>query len=72
LGESQTQIIPLVIGDPRAAMAAAAALRRRGVFAPGIRPPSVPQGRSLVRISLCWPHTQETIDRLVSALPDLR
>jgi hypothetical protein len=49
----------------------AAALRRRGIFAPSIRPPTVPEGQSLVRISLSYAHGEEMIERLVAALPDL-
>lgn len=65
---SPSQIIPIILGDPVRTMAASAELRRRGFFVPGIRPPSVPEGQSLLRISLTCLHTQEQIDGLVAAL----
>ena len=63
-----SQIIPLVVGDADQALRLSARLREMGVLVPAIRPPSVPQGESLVRISLSWAHTPEAIERLFSAL----
>ena len=63
-----SQIIPVILGDADRTMAAAAELRRRGFFVPGIRPPSVPEGQSLLRISLTCLHTQQQLDALVAAL----
>jgi 8-amino-7-oxononanoate synthase len=68
---SLTQIVPVFLGEADRTMAAAAELRRRGFFVPGIRPPSVPEGQSLLRISLTCLHTDEQIDRLVEALVDV-
>ena len=65
---SLTHIVPVVFGDTSAAMAATAQLRRRGFFVPAIRPPSVPEGQSLLRISLTALHSEEQIDGLVAAL----
>ena len=62
------QIIAIILGDPAQTMAAAEELRRRGFFVPGIRPPSVPEGQSLLRISLTCLHTEQQIDDLVAAL----
>ncbi len=67
-GQSASQIVPVILGDPRRTMDLAAELRRQGLFVPGIRPPSVPPGQSLLRISLCHGHTDEHVDRLVQAL----
>ncbi len=61
-------IVPVILGDADRTMAAAAELRRRGFFVPGIRPPSVPEGQSLLRISLTCLHTEQQIDDLVAAL----
>ena len=44
----------------------AASLREAGFFVPGIRPPSVPEGESLLRLSLCYHHTPEMIDALTA------
>lgn len=62
------QIIPLVIGPAEAAVQRAAALRRRGLFVPAIRPPSVAQGQSLLRISLSHSHSPPMIANLADSL----
>jgi 8-amino-7-oxononanoate synthase len=71
-GRSASQIIPLIVGDPHATMDFAGRLREQGLFVPGIRPPSVPPGQSLLRISLSYAHTDEMCRRLCEALGGLR
>jgi 8-amino-7-oxononanoate synthase len=71
-GRSESQIIPIAVGDATLTMELAGRLREAGFFVPGIRPPSVPAGESLLRISLCFHHTAEMIDGLVAALGRLR
>jgi 8-amino-7-oxononanoate synthase len=71
-GSSESQIIPVVIGDADRAMQLTAALRDAGFFVPGIRPPSVPEGESLLRLSLCYHHTAEMIGGLTETLAKLR
>jgi 7-keto-8-aminopelargonate synthetase-like enzyme len=71
-GLSESQIIPMVIGDAKRTMELAGRLKAAGFFVPGIRPPSVPEGESLLRISLCFHHTPEMVDELVGALRGLR
>jgi 8-amino-7-oxononanoate synthase len=68
---SASQIVPIVLGNPDRALAASAQLRRRGFLVPAIRPPSVPDGQSLLRISLASSHTAHQINSLVAALDDL-
>ena len=65
---SSSQIIPVMLGDPERTMQTALALRERGLFVPGIRPPTVPAGESLLRISLSYGHDAEMIARLVETL----
>lgn len=64
VGDSSSQILPVFIGDPGATMELSAKLRNLGLWVPGIRPPSVPPGESLLRISLSFGHTDEMLDRL--------
>lgn len=68
LAGSASQIIPVVIGDAARTMQLATQLRERGLYVPGIRPPTVAEGSSRLRISLSWLHTQEHIGRLLDAL----
>ena len=71
-GKSESQIVPLVVGDPGRTMELAGALREAGFFVPGIRPPSVPEGESLLRVSVCWHHTPEVLDQLLQQLARIR
>jgi 8-amino-7-oxononanoate synthase len=71
-GRSESQIIPLVVGEPQETMRLAAGLREAGFFVPGIRPPSVPPGESLLRLTLCYHHTPAMVDGLIDALARLR
>ncbi|MFI4874278.1 MAG: 8-amino-7-oxononanoate synthase [Blastopirellula sp. JB062] len=68
----ESQIIPILLGDPEPTMQASLRLRERGLFVPGIRPPSVPSGESLLRISLSYSHSEEHLAQLVNALAELR
>jgi len=68
VGSSSSQIIPIYVGDPRRTMDLAARLRSEGLLVPGIRPPSVPHGESLLRISLCYHHEWEHCTALMDAL----
>lgn len=69
--DSFTPIQPIVFGDPAAALAASEVLRRRGILVPAIRPPTVPQGESRLRITLSAAHTAAQVDRLLGALGEL-
>jgi 7-keto-8-aminopelargonate synthetase-like enzyme len=64
-------IVPVVLGDERAAQRASAQLLERGLFVPAIRPPSVPPGTARLRVTLSAAHTQAEIDLLVGALEEL-
>jgi 8-amino-7-oxononanoate synthase len=68
IGGSESQIIPFIVGQAPAAIDLAARLRERGYLVPAIRPPSVPAGRALLRLSLSYAHTLEMFDGLLSAL----
>jgi len=66
----ETQILPVVVGDDADAMALDAELRERGILAPGIRPPTVPERTSRVRVAPTASHTESEIDRCVAAFRD--
>ncbi len=71
-GPSTSQIVPLQIGSPARTMQISQLLRDRGIWAPGIRPPSVPPDQSLLRLGITACHSPQMLDSLVSALSEVR
>lgn len=67
VGDSRSQILPVIIGDARQTMAIAEATLRRGVFAHGIRPPTVPEGTSRIRVTPMATHTRAQLERTLDA-----
>lgn len=61
-------IVPVVLGDESAAVAAAAFLLEQGLLVPAIRPPTVPAGTCRLRVALSAAHSDAMVDRLVAAL----
>ena len=68
---STTAIQPLVVGDNHACLALSEALITRGIWAPAIRPPTVPAGQARLRISLTAAHSLQDLDRLTTALAEI-
>jgi glycine C-acetyltransferase/8-amino-7-oxononanoate synthase len=54
---SETQILPVVVGSAEAAVAASDRLLERGIFAQAIRPPTVPDGTSRIRLAVMASHS---------------
>lgn len=65
-GASQSQIVPVIIGDEAETLALSAKLSEKGFLAVAIRPPTVEKGKSRIRLSLSALHTREMVERLVS------
>jgi hypothetical protein len=59
--DCDTQIVPIVIGDPGTTMALCEAVLERGVFAQAIRPPTVPEGTSRLRLAVMASHRAEEL-----------
>ena len=68
IGRSASQIIPIVVGTPENATGLSARLRELGFYVPAVRPPTVPEGQSRLRVSLTWGHDEKSIHRLIEAL----
>ena len=66
-----TPMVPLVLGDEAAALAAADRLLDQGLLVPAIRPPTVPAGTSRLRVALSAAHTDAQVDALATALAAL-
>jgi glycine C-acetyltransferase/8-amino-7-oxononanoate synthase len=60
---SSTQIVPLEIGDAEPTMALCERALERGVFAQGIRPPTVPEGSSRLRFTVMATHGPAELER---------
>ncbi len=65
--EPAAAVVPVHVGDAREAVALSERLLERGVFCPAIRPPSVPNGTSRLRVTVMATHTDEHIERALSA-----
>ncbi len=63
-----SQIIPLIIGEDARTMAAAADVQRQGFDVRGIRPPTVAEGTSRLRISITLNVSKDDIRALATAL----
>ena len=63
-----SQILPIVIGDDARTMAIAVALQAQGYDVRGIRPPTVPQGTSRLRIAITLNASEASIAGLGQAL----
>jgi 8-amino-7-oxononanoate synthase len=69
-GTSPTQIIPLVVGDAARAVHACEAALARGVFAQAIRPPTVPEGTSRLRLAVMATHEPAELRAAARVLAD--
>jgi len=68
VGNSTSQIIPLIVGSPERAIALSTELREQGLFVPVIRPPTVPDGEACLRLSMTFGHTEDMLSKLLAAL----
>lgn len=72
IGLSETQIIPVMIGDEKKALQASKFLFERGIFIPAARWPAVPQKSARLRITVSSSHTRSQLDALIGALCDVK
>jgi 8-amino-7-oxononanoate synthase len=63
---AQSPIVPVVIGEASAALAASRLLEAEGYLAVAIRPPTVPQGTARLRLSFSAAHPDGEVARLAS------
>ncbi len=63
--ESETPIIPVIAGDAENALRMGRHLYGNGIFAPAVRPPTVPEGRCRIRFSVTAAHSDDEIDRVL-------
>ncbi len=68
LQKSSTAIQPILIGDDAVTMKISNSLENLGFRVPGIRPPTVPEGKSRLRVTLSAEHDEADLISLVDAL----
>ncbi|CAN7343481.1 8-amino-7-oxononanoate synthase [Paenibacillus sp. LjRoot56] len=61
IGEGDSPIVPLIIGDNDMALRFSRALEDEGIAAAAIRPPTVPDGTARIRFSLSAAHTEKEL-----------
>jgi glycine C-acetyltransferase len=65
---SETQIVPIAVGDAGLTMTFSRLLLERGFFVQGIRPPTVPAGTCRLRCTLMATHSREDLTQSVAAI----
>jgi 7-keto-8-aminopelargonate synthetase-like enzyme len=64
-------IVPVLTGGAEETMAASARLFERGIFAPGVRPPTVPAGKGRIRATVTAAQEEEDVRALAAALGEI-
>ncbi|MEQ9280612.1 MAG: 8-amino-7-oxononanoate synthase [Balneola sp.] len=67
---SDSQIIPVIIGDEQETIELSNRLKKNGLWVSSIRPPTVEKDASRLRITLSVKHTKEHLDKLLKDLAD--
>ena len=66
--QAQSPIVPIIVGEAAAAMAASKALEEQGFLVIAIRPPTVAAGTARLRIAFSAAHTEAMVDALADAI----
>ncbi len=69
-GQTQTPIIPVIIGEDEPTFLTWKILFERGLFTNAVRTPAVPKGESCLRTSYMATHTEEQLDRALEIMGD--
>lgn len=67
-GDSESQIIPIMVGGEQDTLDLASYLEQQGFLATAIRPPTVPEGGARIRITLSSEHSTSQIENFLNAL----
>jgi 8-amino-7-oxononanoate synthase len=70
LCDAETPIQPLIVGTAERALKLGQALREQGILISAIRPPTVAEGSSRLRITFSAAHSEAQVDRLLALLDD--
>jgi len=72
LMESEGPIIPILIGNTARSIRISAFLRKEGIYAPMIRPPTVPKNKDRIRFSISASHQKAELEAAVKSLKKIR
>jgi 8-amino-7-oxononanoate synthase len=68
LPEARSPIVPVIVGEPEEALAAARMLEAEGFLAVAIRPPTVPAGTARLRLAFSALHDDADVERLADVV----
>jgi len=68
LTPTKSPILPILVKDPGVALEMSQQLRANGIFIPAIRPPTVPNRTSRLRVTLTAEHSAEHINTALEAI----
>ena len=68
---SESQIIPILLGDAKKAVKISKRLYESGILIPAIRPPTVPANSSRLRMTVMSSHTKKDLEQLAQVLNEV-
>ena len=71
VAENEAPIISILVGAPDLAVAFSNRLMERNIFVSAIRPPTVPEGTSRLRISIMATHTREDLEQALNCIAEI-
>jgi len=66
-----SQIVPIIIGDAQETVRISDELKKKSFWTTPVRPPTVPEGGSRLRISLSYGHSREDLDKFVESISEV-
>jgi 8-amino-7-oxononanoate synthase len=72
LPEAASPIVPVILGEARAALAASKTLEEAGFLVTAIRPPTVPAGTARLRCTFTAAHEDADVDRLAAVVKEVK
>lgn len=70
--KGSSQIIPVILGDNLRALEFAKKIQAQGYWILPVRPPTVPAGQARLRLSLSYFHNEETLNKLIDVISEIR
>ena len=71
IGQSCSQVVPVIVGENSAAVRVSQELRERGIIAAAIRPPTVPEGSARLRFSVTLAHSKDDLEQVAEKVAEV-